>query len=174
VSCRNVPGPVLDPATQAIVFGSEDLMRSEPLPPMVRASLLRVLADSAAQGLPNAHFIDMGTVTDRAGHVGVAIGYESPDSSGPPGTQSHLEVLVFDPVTGALLGDEDAYCKGPASNYPAAGSCTPEGYDQILQVKAVQTIPPRPKLPPVPPWTPLTTPPQTSTPQKSAPVSPTP
>jgi hypothetical protein len=156
-SCGPAPRPALvpDPATNAIVFGAEDLMRSEPLPPAVRAGLLRVLADAAARGLPNAHFIDMGTVADRAGHAGVAIGYASPDS-GPPDTQSHLEVLVFDPATGALLGDEDAYCKGLASGYPAAGSCTPEGYDQILQVKAVQQIPAAPKLPPVPRWTPTT------------------
>jgi hypothetical protein len=148
-------------------------MTSEPLPPAVRASLLRVLADSAARGLANAHFVDMGTVTDRAGHAGVAIGYESPES-GPPGTQTSLQVLVFDPATGALLGQEYADCTGPTSSYPAAGSCTPTSYDQILQVKAVQTIPAPPNLPPVPTWTPVTASPQTSTSQKSAPVSPTP
>jgi hypothetical protein len=158
--------PTPPPATQAIVSNSQALMTSEPLPPAVRASLLRVLADSAAQGLANAHFIDMGTVTDRVGHAGVAIGYESPNE-GPPGMQTWLQVLVFDPATGALLGTEDAYCKGPASSYPAAGSCTPDDYNQILQVKAVRTIPAPPKFPPVPSWTP--TPPQTSTPVSPAP-----
>jgi hypothetical protein len=153
------PGPFPDPDTKAIETNAQTLMTGEPLPPAVRASLLRVLADSAAQDLPNGHFIDMGTVKDRAGHAGVAIGYQTPDS-GPPGTQSHLEVLVLDPATGALLGDEDAYCTGPSSSYPAAGSCTPEGYDQILQVRAVQKIPAPPKLA----FPSLTTPPPTSTP----------
>jgi hypothetical protein len=177
MSCDPAPAtPVPDRATNVIVFAAQVLMATEPLPPAVRAALLRVLADSAAQGLANANFIDMGSVTDRAGHAGVAIGYRAPDTSGAPGTQSHLQVLVFDSATGAMLGDEDAYCKGPADAYPAAGTCTPEGYDQILQVKAVPKIPAAPKLPPVPKWTDttpsLTTPPQTSgsgapTPQSS-------
>jgi hypothetical protein len=175
--CHPLPVPTADPApdpvTNAIVSNALDLMTREPLPPAVRASLLRVLADSAAQGRANAHFIDMGTVTDRAGHAGVAIGYQAPDISGPPDTRSHLEVLVFDPATGALLGDEDAYCTNRAGSYPAAGSCTPEGYDQVLQVKAVQAIPAAPKLPPVPRWTP-TTPGLTAAPQASPPAGPTP
>ncbi len=139
-----------DPDTQAIVFGSVALMGTLPLPPAVHAALLRVLANSAAQNLPDAHFYDMGTVKDRAGHVGVAIGYATPGGD-VPGTGSELQVLVFDRATGALLGREWASCKGPASAYPAAGSCAPENYDQILQVKAVQTIPAPPKLPPAQP-----------------------
>ena len=141
-SCHRISVPVSDRDTDAIVYNTEDLMNEEPLPPAVRASLLQVLADSAAQGLSNAHFIDMGTATDRTGQAGVAIGYQAPDTSGPLGDQSHLEVLVFSPRTGALLGDEDAYCRQPADISPAAGDCAPEAYDQVLQVKAVPSIPP--------------------------------
>jgi hypothetical protein len=170
-SAPTIPGLSPDQVAQAIVTGSYTLMAGEPLPPAVRASLLRVLADSAAQGLANAHFINMGTVTDRAGHAGVAIGYEIPDRGGVPGTQTRLEVLVFDPATGALLGLEWAYCTAPASSYPAAGSCTPSFYDQILQVKAVQTIPAPPKLPPAAAGQTLTTPPQASASQAPTPQS---
>lgn len=138
-------------------------MTREPLPPAVRASLLRVLADSAARNLPNAHFVDMGTVNDRAGHVGVAIGYEAPEY-GSPGT-TDLLVLVFNPATGALLGNEYATCNAPSTAYPTNANCNAESYDQILQVKAVQKIPAHaPKLPQVPPFPSLTTPPATSTP----------
>jgi hypothetical protein len=137
-----------DPGTTAIVTNALDLMSHEPLSSAVRASMLRVLADSAAQGLPNAHFVDMGTVNDRAGHVGVAIGYEAPVGGSPGSTD--LQVLVFDPATGALLGNEYASCNGPSTAYPTNANCTPESYEQILQVKAVQKIPAPPKLPLVP------------------------
>jgi hypothetical protein len=157
-----VPGPARDLVTNAIVEAAWTLMSTEPLSPAVHASVLRVLADSAAQGLANAHFIDMGTVTDRAGQAGVAIGYQAPDTD-PSGTRSSLRVLVFNPATGAPLGDEYTYCKVPVGSYPTAGSCTPTSYGQILQVKAVQKIPAPPKLPSVPPAPALTTPPQTST-----------
>jgi hypothetical protein len=155
------PGPFPDPDTKAIVTNALDLMSNEPLSSAVRASMLRLLADSAARNLPNAHFVDMGTVKDRAGHVGVAIGYEAP-SSGPPGT-TDLQVLVFDPATGALLGNEYASCNGPSTAYPTNANCTAQSYDQILQVKAVPKIPAPPKLPSVP-LPALTTPPPTSTP----------
>jgi hypothetical protein len=156
------PGPFPDPDTKAIVTNALDLMSNEPLSPAVRASMLRVLADSAARNLPNAHFVGMGTVKDRAGHVGVAIGYEAPGND--PLGATDLQVLVFDPATGALLGNEYASCNGPSTAYPTDANCTPESYDQILQVKAVQKIPAPPKLPPVPPAPGLTTPPPTSTP----------
>jgi hypothetical protein len=46
-SCHYVPpGPAGDRATNAIVYNAEDLMLRVPLPPGVRASLLRVLAGS--------------------------------------------------------------------------------------------------------------------------------
>lgn len=158
-----VPGshPANDPVTDAIVNDAWVLMSTVPLSPAVHASVLRVLAGSAAQGLANAHFITLGTVTDRAGQAGVAIGYQAPDSD-PSGTRSSLRVLVFNPATGAPLGDEYASCKVPVGSYPAAASCTPTSYGQVLQVKAVRKIPAAPKLPPVPPFPALTTPPPTS------------
>ncbi|HEX3955920.1 MAG TPA: hypothetical protein VHZ03_04725 [Trebonia sp.] len=48
------PGPFPDPDTKAIVTNALDLMSHEPLSPTVRASMLRVLADSAARRLTAA------------------------------------------------------------------------------------------------------------------------
>jgi hypothetical protein len=116
-------------------------MSSEPLRSAARAALLRVLADAAGASGPQARFIDMGTVTDRAGHTAIAVGYETP--AGAPEPVS-LQVLVFDPATGVLLGDEYAYCKGQVGSQPADGSCFPTSYAQLLEVKAVSSIPATP------------------------------
>ena len=129
-----------DPVT-AIVNTSVELMGGEPLPPAVRASLLRLLADTVRASGPDASFIDMGTVTDRAGHTAVAIGFQTPAAAPAPVS---LQVLVFDPATGALLGEEYAYCQGRVGSYPAGGRCFPTSYAQLLQVKAVPAIPATP------------------------------
>jgi hypothetical protein len=121
---------------------SLDLMSTEPLPSAVRASLLRLMADEAARRVPDARLFGMGTITDRAGHIGVAIGYEIP-LAGQPSQQS-LQVLIFDPGTGALLGGEYALCNGKAGSAPVRGSCFPTSYGQILQIKAVPAIPASP------------------------------
>jgi hypothetical protein len=55
-----------------------------------------------------------------------------------------LQVLVFDPATGALLGEEYAYCQGRLGRYPAGGRCFPTSYGQLLQIKAVPAIPAKP------------------------------
>jgi hypothetical protein len=120
---------------------SLDLMSSEPLPPAVRASMLRLIAGEAAKRVPDARFVDMGTVSDRAGHSGVAIGYEMP-ADGPEPVS--LQVVIFDPGTGAFLGEEFAYCKGTVGAHPANGSCFPTSYDQIVQITAVPSIPASP------------------------------
>ena len=61
-------------------------------------------------------------------------------------------VLVFDPSTGALLGEEYAYCNAPVEAHLATGKCFATSYDQFLQVTAVQSIPatptPAPDTPP--------------------------
>lgn len=134
-------GPSCQDPADAIVTNSADLMSSEPLRSAARAALLRVLADAAGASGPHARFIDMGTVTDRAGHTAVAVGYETP--AGAPEPVS-LEVLVFDPATGVLLGEEYAYCRGQVGSQPTDGSCFPASYDQLLEVKAVSSIPATP------------------------------
>jgi hypothetical protein len=133
-----------DPVTAiayTIVNRSLELMGSEPLPPAVRASLLRLLADTVLASGPDTSFTDMGTVTDRAGHTAVAVGFQTP--AGAPAPVS-LQVLVFDPATGALLGEEYAYCQGRVGSYPAGGRCFPASYAQLLQIKAVPAIPATP------------------------------
>jgi hypothetical protein len=60
--------------------------------------------------------------------------------SGPP----ELWVLAFDPSTGAFLGEEFAYCSGPVSDHLATGKCTAESYVQLLELKAVASVPPAP------------------------------
>jgi hypothetical protein len=124
-----------------IMSNALDLMGSEPLPPAVRASLLRLMADQAAARVPDAKFFDLGTVTDRVGHTGVAIGYQTP--AGTPAPLS-LWVYIFDPGTGTLLGKEYAFCNGKFGAYPASGSCSPSSYDQIVQITAVPAIPASP------------------------------
>jgi hypothetical protein len=71
-------GPSCQDPIDAIVANSADLMSSEPLRSASRAALLRVLADAARASGPQARFVDMGTVTDRAGHSAIAVGYETP------------------------------------------------------------------------------------------------
>jgi hypothetical protein len=137
IACRD--------ATDVIMTSSLDLLGGEPLPSAVRASLLRVLADTAAASGPGARFIDLGTVTDRAGHTGIAIGYETlyETPAGVPAPVS-LQVLIFDPGTGALLGQEYANCHGRLGSRPADGSCVATSYSQYLQIKAVSAIPATP------------------------------
>jgi hypothetical protein len=140
------PGCAVGP-DQAIVTLSAELMISEPLPPAARAAILRVLADTAASPGPGEAFYDLGSVTDRAGHKAVAIAWENGHGGPVSSVQSSLRVLVFDPGTGALLGQEYAYCKGPVGGYLATGSCFPASYDQILKIKAVPAIPATPAGP---------------------------
>jgi hypothetical protein len=62
--------------------------------------------------------------------------------------ESSLQVLVFDPDTGALLGVEYAYCNAPVEAHLATGKCFGTSYDQILEVKAIPSIPATPTAPP--------------------------
>jgi len=136
------PGPGSRPdAAQTIMSNALEFMGIEPLPPAVRASMLRLMADEAAARVSDARLINMGTVTDRAGHTGIAIGYEIP--AGFPAPVS-LQVLIFDPGTGALLGQEFAYCKGKLGAQPADGQCFATSYDQMVQITAVPAIPASP------------------------------
>ncbi len=71
-----------------------DLAREQPLPPAVRAAVLRYLA--ATPGL-----LLTGPVEDRSGRRGVAVHLDS-DHSGLPTRYT----LIIDPASGRLLGDE--------------------------------------------------------------------
>jgi hypothetical protein len=134
--------------TTNIVLNAVSLMGGELMPSAARAALLRVLADAAASPGPHQAFFSLGSATDRAGHKAVALGFEyqryaaSGDMvpSGPP----ELWVLAFDPSTGAFLGEEFAYCSPPVSGHLATGKCTAESYAQLLQLKAVASVPPAP------------------------------
>jgi hypothetical protein len=125
------------------------VMTSEPLPPAVRATMLRLMAGVVAKPPAQYSYIDMGAVTDRAGKRGIAIAQVGPDfvgerGYGRPGSPSLLIVYIYDPATGALLGSEDADCKGPVTAQNANASCAPDAYFQYLQVKAVGSVPPAP------------------------------
>jgi hypothetical protein len=62
--------------------------------------------------------------------------------------ESSLQVLVFDPDTGALLGVEYAYCNAPVEAHLATGKCFGTSYDQILEIKAIASIPATPTASP--------------------------
>jgi hypothetical protein len=81
------------PAERLIAI--QDAYRSMPIPPAVRARMLRYLADTP--GLSVA-----GSVTDRAGRAGLAVGLDSAYSGLPT-----RYVLIIDPQTGQLLADEE-------------------------------------------------------------------
>jgi len=72
-----------------------DAYRQMPLPPAVRAAVLRYLADTPGLALT-------GRVVDRAGRAGIAVSVDS-DHSGLPTRYT----LIVDPGDGRLLGTED-------------------------------------------------------------------
>lgn len=135
--CYNWPPP-RRPAAQEIVNEALNLMSSEPLPPSVRASMLRLMADEAAQQGPDARFTDMGTATDRAGHTGIAVGFEIPEAAPIPVS---LQVLIFDPGTGALLAQEYASCDMQLGASPVSGQCFLTSYSQYVEITAVPAVP---------------------------------
>ncbi|MFB4302112.1 hypothetical protein [Actinomadura sp. NTSP31] len=91
------------------VLQAEDLMMGAPLPPAVRAGLMRALA---AQ--PGVRAI--GSVTDPLGRTGVGLAVDEGTTSvtgefGEPaaerGSYASREEIMFDPRTGELLGGRD-------------------------------------------------------------------
>lgn len=81
------------PAERLVAIG--DAYRQMPLPPAVRAAVLRYLATTPGLMLT-------GRVVDRAGREGLAVSVDS-DHSGLPTRYT----LIFDPADGRLLGSED-------------------------------------------------------------------
>ncbi|HEV2371344.1 MAG TPA: hypothetical protein VGS19_04165 [Streptosporangiaceae bacterium] len=113
------------------------LMETEPLPPDVRASMLRLMATAMARPSAQVSYLDLGAVTDRAGRQGVAIASLSRPVSAP----GALVVYVFDRHTGALVGQEDAHCRALVTAWTATRDCSPGDYVEYLQIKAVHTVP---------------------------------
>ncbi len=79
-------GPSLEGETFVIVG---DLLRETHGTPALRAALFEVAA-----GLPDSVLI--GETTDHLGRPGIGVGYED---------DGNLEVLIFDPATGSVLGE---------------------------------------------------------------------
>jgi hypothetical protein len=107
-----------------------------------------------------------GTASDSASGAGVSVTTSGSSGQGAlPPEQPELWVLVFDPGTGAFLGEEFAYCAGPVGSQLATAKCTAESYAQVLAIKAVASVPPAPpgSTPNTPPVT-YTPPPDTATP----------
>jgi hypothetical protein len=76
-----------------------DLALEQPIPPKLEAAILRVLAESPG-------LINSGSVTDRAGRVGIAVSLDYAYSGGLT-----RYTLIFDSV-GKLLGEEETLISG--------------------------------------------------------------
>lgn len=145
--------PPRHPLDLQVYFDAVSYMEEEPLPPAARAGMLRLMAGIVAKPPRHTDFVDIGAVTDRAGQPGIAIGEVEPGvqgqrSFGRPGDPSYLTVDIFDPATGALLGEEPAACSGPVTVltvHTVNEICAPDSYTQYLQIKAVPSVPPAPK-----------------------------
>jgi hypothetical protein len=147
----NHPGPGQPGYPPAVRFLSSAwaLMASEPLPPAVRATILRLMSGVVAKPPANTSFIDLGAVTGPTGRRGIAIGdvhpeYQGERGYGKPGAPSSLTVDIYDPTTGALIGTEFTSCRGPVTAQNANAICAPDSYSQYLQVKAAGSVPPAP------------------------------
>ncbi len=79
-----------------------DLYKEQVPDPAVRAQLLKLLGS-------RPDVLDLGTLRDRIGRAGLAIGV----SSSQPGGLPARFVMVFDPTTGALLSYEQILTSSP-------------------------------------------------------------
>lgn len=134
-SVHNLNGPRVIIYTDAV-----GLMSAEPLPPAMRASLLQLMADIAASPGPGRRWVDLGTITDRLGRTGIAVASEQGKFNGPHTLE--LNVMIFDPQTGALLDTSDAGCAINIGTIPTArGECIPYDYTEFLAIRAVPQVP---------------------------------
>lgn len=70
----------------------------------------------------------------------MAVGFEVQNGIGP-GLQD-VNILIFDPRTGALLDRTGGICKIKMGSIPRQrGSCVPGDYDQYNVIKAVPRLP---------------------------------
>jgi hypothetical protein len=108
-----------------VVIG--DLLRQQEAPPAVRAALYKVAA-----GIPGVELI--GDARDHSGRPGVAVAKTSSYTG-----LRHRNVLIFDPRTSALLGEEDVLLE-PATWVDAQPPVL-VGYSVYLDTRVVQSLP---------------------------------
>lgn len=87
-----------------------DLAAQQPISPRVEAAILRLLARTPG-------LINQGSVIDRAGRPGVAVGLNSSYAGGP-----ERYTWIFDRTTGALLGQEETLIRDPGGLHVRPGS----------------------------------------------------
>ena len=137
---RLLQEPGLPSAQQDLVGTILRVMEVEPLPPGVRAAMFRLLAGVAVSPGRGYRILDMGTATDRLGRIGVAIALEDANTWG--GGLQDVEILIFDPRTGALLDRTGGNCTIKLGSIPRQrGDCMPGDYDQYNVIKAVPRLP---------------------------------
>lgn len=121
------------------------LFESAPLPPKVRAGLMRALV--AQPGLRT-----IGPVTDQLGRRGVAItadeSSDDEDFKGDPYTER--EQLIFDPRTGDLLADENVLDR-PGGEYHSRKPGFVINYTLIRESRWTDARPTPPRTLPFPP-----------------------
>jgi hypothetical protein len=105
-----------------------DALREQDASPALRAALYEV-----ASRIPGIELI--GPVTDRIGRHGIAVAYSS-----HPSDEQH--VLIFDPKTSMLLGEEYHELAGNDYGYPPG---TVTGYATYVRTGVVDRIGARPK-----------------------------
>lgn len=108
------------------------IAKQQAVPPPLWAAMLRVLATTP--GLTS-----QGTVTDRAGRPAVAVGFETTLGGGRPSRV----VLLFNPDTGAYLGEEHIlttkFGDGPYDAYLKTRIPAVTAYRALLDVRRVAT-----------------------------------
>jgi hypothetical protein len=85
-----------------------DTASQQPIPPAAEAAILRLIA-----GTPQ--LVNRGTVTDRAGRAGVAVGLEAPQLG-------NAYTLILSPHTGQLLGFEQTAIGNAANRHVRPGA----------------------------------------------------
>lgn len=128
-------GPPVD-IEMFIVVG--DLLRQPGVPPELRAALYKVAAT-----IPGVELV--GDVTDRAGRPGVAVA----KTTTYWGSKQRF-VLIFDPTTSALLGEEQVLLEPDPLLDDDAALPVAIGHATYLESKTVPTLPGEPLAPPPP------------------------
>jgi hypothetical protein len=99
LSARKIEGGPPGPAEDFVQVG--DLLRETDASPALRSALYQVAAAIAGVEL-------LGNTADHSGRMGIGIGYVN---------RGVRHVLIFDPTTSALLGEEDIATSDHASGY---------------------------------------------------------
>jgi hypothetical protein len=97
-----------------------DLLRATYAPPALRAALFQV-----ASGIPGVLFI--GPTTDHLGRRGIGLAITQTPSEPAQGSSGLFE-LIFDPTTGALLGEQTLAGTSPAGTSPS-GAASLAGFE---------------------------------------------